>query len=224
MPLKENIKNFGFTAVISSITMHSYYLAIKADQQTKTAEKVLLEKVSSIKQEINQKETKEGLAITQGNKEEQKVINKQYAEIDDIETTKNLEDKSNSLSAKFYDNNKNILEKVNNSDILSIISNLIDNYYSWLATLGPEKILAVFNIIIDSVLFVNLFSVFSLLMGEHLIQFFKLELKYPKLANLIRIKNKVTKYYKTMYLLIYIFFLIFALLGNLFALFAEYFV
>lgn len=129
----------------------------------------------------------------------------------------------NAKPAEGAKNLKSDLDSTIKSDVLGFISNIMENYSNWLATLSTDKIVAVFNIIIDSVLLVNLFSVISLLMGEHLIEFFKLDVRYPKLAKLIRLKNTVSKYYKTMYLVLYLLFLTFGILGNMFMLFIEYF-
>jgi hypothetical protein len=59
-------------------------------------------------------------------------------------------------------------------------------------------------------------------MGEHLIDFFKLEVRYPNLTKLIRLKNKVSRYYKTMYLVLYLLFLAFGILGNILMFFMEH--
>lgn len=68
----------------------------------------------------------------------------------------------NANPAEVAKNLKSDLDSTIKSDVLGFISNIMENYSNWLATLSTDKIVAVFNIIIDSVLLVNLFSVISL--------------------------------------------------------------
>ena len=62
--------------------------------------------------------------------------------------------------------------------------------------LSSLQLLAVFNLSMDVMLVSSGLTVLSLLIGDHLIIYFKLEERYPKLAKLIRLKTTLNKYYK----------------------------
>lgn len=218
MPLKELLKKYGLSGVLSSITLHGYYLTVKGEMNNK--QKEILEK--PINQEKDSKDIIEQATKSKLWIEEREALEKNYNSTESPEIKTSLNSRMQELTEKIKNANSKILETAKKSDVFGFFSNIINNYYSWLATLSSDKIVAIFNIIIDSVLLVNLFSVISLLMGEHLIDFFKLEVRYPNLAKLIRLKNKVSRYYKTMYLLLYLLFLAFGILGNILMFFMEH--
>lgn len=220
MPLKELLKKYGFSGVLSSITLHGYYLTVKGEMINKQKEKEILEK--TINQEKDSKDIIEQATQSKVWIEEREGLQNTYNTTVNPETKTILNSRIQELTEKIKNANTKILETARKSDIIGFFSNIIDNYYSWLATLSSDKIVAIFNIIVDSVLLVNLFTVISLLMGEHLIDFFKLEVKYPNLTKLIRLKNKVNRYYKTMYLVLYLLFLAFGILGNILMFFMEH--
>jgi hypothetical protein len=53
MPLKELLKKYGFSGVLSSITLHGYYLTVKGEMINKQKEKEILEQTISQEKDSN---------------------------------------------------------------------------------------------------------------------------------------------------------------------------
>jgi ASC-1-like (ASCH) protein len=97
---------------------------------------------------------------------------------------------------------------IGKSDISDIFFNFIDNYRDFLSTLSSEQLVIVFNIIGYITLLFTLISITSILIGDQLINIFKLEAKFPKLAKYIKFKQTLSKYslrFNIVYLYIIIF-------------------
>ena len=95
---------------------------------------------------------------------------------------------------------KNFLEDF---DLIKAYNNL----YEYLHSLSLEQLLA-FNTISGSIISLFcIYTIFTAIYGDRLIIYFNLETKFPKLANLIKLRRKFLDYY-----LIWNFFLITAVL------------
>lgn len=130
------------------------------------------------------------------------------------------------LSAKSEELDKKIIysiEKRSKSDLSGIFIKLIEKYHQFLEGLTLDQIVAFFNLIIDFSLCYSLFTMASLFMGEHIIDYFKLDKKYPRLASLIRLKININKHLKMFNLGIFILFLLAGIAGNLYMFLLKYF-
>ena len=72
-----------------------------------------------------------------------------------------------------------------------------------------------FNIIIDGLLFSSFFSVLSIMLSENIISKISFLEKYPKILNLLKLRNNINKKVAKFYLLMHFFIIIFGILGNI---------
>lgn len=155
-----------------------------------------------------------------------KTMRNDKVEVDKSSNTATAEAKNN-LEAKSIELSKNIKDTIDDivkSDLSSIFKDIYTKYSQFLEGLSLDQIVAIFNLIIDCTLSFSLFSLISLFMGEHLIDYFKLEKNYPSLANLIRLKIQLNKHLRMYNLGFLILFLIFGIFGNLYMFLLNYFV
>ncbi len=90
---------------------------------------------------------------------------------------------------KFLNDNSNkFLVDIN---IFEKLTNYINNLNKFLATLSFEQYYAVAHLSSAVCILVFLFSIISILFGDQLINYFKLEKRFPKLSILFKIRSKL---------------------------------
>jgi len=89
------------------------------------------------------------------------------------------------------------------SDLSELFNNFMDNYTAFLSTLSSEQMVILFNLIGYSSLFFTVTSITTLLIGEQLINSFKLEIRFPKLAKYIKLKQTLNKHYLRFYIALF---------------------
>ena len=102
-------------------------------------------------------------------------------------------------------------------------NNLIDNYKEFLSSLSSEQMVIVFNILGYIMLLFTLTSITTLLIGDQLIKILELEIKYPSLANYIKLKQTLNKHYLRFYIVLFYILLFLLISVNIFMFFFEYF-
>ena len=102
------------------------------------------------------------------------------------------------------------------SDLSEVFNNIIDNYREFLSTLTSEQMVIVFNILGYIILLITLTNITTLLIGDQLINFLKLESKYPKLAKYIKLKQILNKHYLRFYIVIFYILLLLLISINIF--------
>jgi len=80
------------------------------------------------------------------------------------------------------------------SDLSELFNNFIDNISNFLSTLTSEQLVIVFNISGYTMLLSTLNSITIILLGDQIINWLKLEIKYPKLAKFIKFKQILNKH------------------------------
>ena len=129
--------------------------------------------------------------------------------------------KSNSTLHKALLSSEQDFYTIKNSDMFSWISDLIEQYKNFLNTLSSDQIVAIFNIICHSTIFVNLMTISSVLLSDYLIKYLNLEAKYPKLAKYLKIRENINKHY-LMYNFVFIYlFTFFAISANIYMFFLK---
>lgn len=108
------------------------------------------------------------------------------------------------------------------SDFKEVFNNIIDNYREFLSTLTSEQMVIVFNILGYIVLLITLTNITTLLIGDQLINFLKLERKYPKLAKYIKLKQILNKHYLRFYIVIFYILLLLLISINIFMFSFDY--
>ena len=72
------------------------------------------------------------------------------------------------------------IEEIQKLDISDIFSSLYNKYSEFLDSLNPDKIVCLFNIIIDGLILSSFFSVLSIMLSENIINKIAFLEKYPK--------------------------------------------
>jgi hypothetical protein len=130
-----------------------------------------------------------------------------------VESIKNLEVKSSDqkeVLSSHLDKLSNENEKMNNlineiidffkvsnkfigDNIIEFVTNFIENWNKMLSTLSFEQLVAVAHLSASLCILINLFNIISVLFGNQLINYFKLEERFPKLLPLLNLRNKLIK-------------------------------
>jgi hypothetical protein len=104
-------------------------------------------------------------------------VKQQEADIKEIQSLSTIED-------------PNIVK----SDLSELFNNFIDNINNFLSTLTSDQLVMVFNIMGYIMLLSTLNSITIILLGDQIINWLKLEIKYPKLAKFIKFKQILNKH------------------------------
>jgi hypothetical protein len=104
-------------------------------------------------------------------------VKQQEADIKEIQSLSTIED-------------PNIVK----SDLSELFNNFIDNISNFLSTLTSEQLVIVFNLAGYTMLLSTLNSITIILLGDQIINWLKLEIKYPKLAKFIKFKQILNKH------------------------------
>lgn len=108
--------------------------------------------------------------------------------------TKENENMQNMISdiVKYFKDNDN--NKFMGDNIIEFFTNYIDNWNKMLSSLTFEQLLAITNLCAYVCISINLFNIISILFGDQLINYFKLEDRFPKLGFIFKIRNKFNKF------------------------------
>lgn len=118
---------------------------------------------------------------------------------------------------------KELQDIINNSDISSYISDFLDSYRKFIDLLDSDQLVALINIFGYIMILFTLFSITFVLIGGYLIDNFKLELRFPKLAQLIRIKQKINKHSFFFNIIIFYIITISFIIINIYMILLKYF-
>jgi len=83
----------------------------------------------------------------------------------------------------------------NTNNYITSISDFINHYREFLSTLKLEQIGAIVHLSAIIFIFSCLITIVSIIYAEFLIQYFNLEVKYPKLKSFIELRRKFQHYY-----------------------------
>jgi len=116
-----------------------------------------------------------------------------------------ISSKFDELNKNFYKFKENIVDKIteimsgkgssNTNAFIEKISDIINAYRDFLSTLSTAEVGSLAHILICIVIFISLLSLISIFLGDYLIRYFNLEIKYSKLARFIQIRRKFQIYY-----------------------------
>jgi len=106
------------------------------------------------------------------------------------------------------ENVKKLVESLNGSNKLISDFNL-ESFYEYLNSLSLIELSALYHILALVVIAILSFNILSAVLGNEIINYFKLEEKFPKLTAFLRLRLKFQKYYLTLNFSL-IFLLIFA--------------
>jgi hypothetical protein len=109
------------------------------------------------------------------------------------------------------------------SDLSAVFNDFVDIFKEFLNTLTYEQLVIIFNLSGYMMLISILTSITLILVGNNLIDYFKLESKYPKLTAFISLKIKGRKYQLNFYIVQLYFVLLILISLNIFMFSYDYF-
>lgn len=90
----------------------------------------------------------------------------------------------------------------NSNNLVNNIWESVENFNQWLSTITYEQNIAFINLSGTFVIFVTLFSIIAIFYGDRLINYLKLEERYPKIAKYIILRRKFQQFYLLINILI----------------------
>lgn len=206
MRIKELIKSLG-PIFIGAISIDSYRRQLRSDGVINSS--TVLEKDNALKvlKEYQDKNFEEQIK----NENLRNTVVSNVSELKELKKNQTeLENKYNNASneemKKYYkkelektdDKLNNIIDKLGN---LKFVNFKLDEIYKLFANLTLDQLVSLFNLAIDLSLSFSIFNIINIFLGEHLIKYFNLENKYPKIAYFIRLRIKLNSHLKTAYLI-----------------------
>jgi hypothetical protein len=104
--------------------------------------------------------------------------------------TENMHNMISDILKYFNDNSHKFL----GDNIFEFFTNYVNNLNKFFSTLSFEQYSAVAHLSSAICILVFLFSILSILFGDFLINYFKIEEKYPKLAIILKIRSKFNNF------------------------------
>ena len=117
-----------------------------------------------------------------------------------------------------------LYNKIKYSDISEYLTNFINKYYEFLATLTLDQIVCVFNIIIGGLLLSTYTTGLSILLSDSVVNRIKFLEKYPNILKLLTMRSNINKKINNANLIFHFIIIIFGLIGNIFMFFMKYFI
>ncbi len=117
------------------------------------------------------------------------ILNSQLEELNT--ENENMQNMVNEIIKYFNDDNNNNFLNIHN--IIDLFTNFIENWYKLFSTLSFEQQYAIFHLSASLCILINLFNIISVLFGDQLINYFKLEERFPKLSFIFTIRRKLNK-------------------------------
>ena len=227
MRIKELIKSLG-PIFIGAISIDSYRRQLRSDGVINSS--TVLEKDNALKvlKEYQDKNFEEQIK----NENLRNTVVSNVSELKELKKNQTeLENKYNNASneemKKYYkkelektdDKLNNIIDKLGN---LKFVNFKLDEIYKLFANLTLDQLVSLFNLAIDLSLSFSIFNIINIFLGEHLIKYFNLENKYPKIAYFIRLRIKLNSHLKTAYLIWFVIIFLIGILGNIYMFILRY--
>jgi hypothetical protein len=210
--LKELVKKLGFGMVMSALTIDGYRRMVRSDnyaEKLNAIEEQAAQARADATQE-DQEDYQKGIAEATertkncavfGRNKEASADFQQAAnayEKDPTETRKNALDRAKNKLDESYEEVKTL-----KNSSFDFLNDLYQNYNEYLSNLTPDKIVAIFNIIIGGLTLSSFLSVLSILLSENMINRIKFLDKYPRILNLLKLRILINKKIIKIYLFIH---------------------
>lgn len=203
MTLKQIAKNISSAAAATGVTLNSN-IENNTDSKIK---KEMFENIDSIEKRVAEMQQNSNNNLS-GNTEYFEELRKISESLKDSinQTSSELETSKGILEqiGDIIENIKGIVESKGN------ISDIISNYNEILSTLTVTELGALGHLLAAIFILLCLSSIIAIIYGDFLINYFKMEDKFPKLAKYIQLRRKFQQYYLFLNLIqiIFILFLI----------------
>nr|YP_009710735.1 hypothetical protein [Amanita phalloides]QFZ98684.1 hypothetical protein [Amanita phalloides] len=115
--------------------------------------------------------------------------------------------------------NDQIEKFLGDNNLFELLLNLYNNWMIMLSNLNLHQLIALAHLMSGIFLLYNLFNIIFILFGEFLINYFKLEEKFPRMAIFIKLRKKLQRYYLILIIFLMISILLLMIYTNLTILF-----
>jgi hypothetical protein len=219
---KELVKRYGVGMILGAATLDGYRRQVVNDKNNNTLDQINKERASLSKDrqtefdkyvEQSLENTKNKAAFTRYNEsadEHSKSVDRYNA--DASLYNKNEMDKAKANLDESY-------EAIKKLDISEIFTSLYNKYIEYLDSLSVDKIVCLFNLIIDGLILSSFLSVLSIMLSENIINKIAFLEKYPRILKILELRNNINKKVSKIYLLMHFIIIILGMLGNIYMFF-----
>lgn len=218
----ELVKKYGLGLVLGAATLDGYRRTVLNDRNNKVLDKII-EAQSNLQE--SERTAYNSKIIEQAKEAKNKASLDNYKTQAD-EYQKSVNEYNNSptdINKNKMDISKEKLDKasdeINKLDMGEIFTNIYNKYNEYLDSLTPDKIVCLFNMILDGLIFSSFLSVLSIMLSENIINRIKFLENYPKLFKLLQLRNNINKKVSKIYLWIHVIVISLAFLGNVYMFF-----
>lgn len=221
---KDLVTKYGAGLVLGSITLDGYRRQVLNDRNNNILEKIKRERTNfseEQKQEYdkwidmeNKKNKTQSVFCdySESADEHKKALEKYNANPNDYNKTELERQTQKATQDKSY-------EEIKKLDISETLSSLYNKYSEFLDSLTPDKIVCLFNIIINGLILSSFISVLSIMLSDNIINKIGFLEKYPRILKLLKLRNNINKKVSKFYLLMHFFLITIGILGNIFMFF-----
>lgn len=200
---RELVKKYGVGTVLGAASLDGYRRSVFNDRNNK-----ILDKITEAESKLQEAER---LAY-------QRLITEQAAEAKNVAILDKYKESADEYQKTSADYSKNATsvnqsrmeeakkkldkayEEISKSNIGEFITDLYNKYNEFLDSLTPDKIVCLFNIILDGLIFSSFLSVLSIMLSENIINKIKFLENYPRLFKLLKLRNNINKKVSKIYL------------------------
>jgi len=206
--IKDLVKKYGLGIILGAASLDGYRRQIINDRNSNILEEIQKQR-NSLSEDRRLAYDKAIEDICNSTKNKAAIC--RYSEAADEH--KRTVDKYN---ANPTDYNKDEMNRaIKKLDISEIFTSVFNKYGEFLNNLTPDKIVCLFNIIIDALVLSSFLSVLSIMLSDNIINKIGFLDKYPRILNLLKLRNNINKKVSKIYLLMHFFIIIFGILGNI---------
>jgi hypothetical protein len=219
---KEVVKKYGIGTVLGAATLDGYRRAVINDRNNNVLNKI--DEAQSTLQESERLAYQQRIEEQAAEAPNKATLDRFKTAADDHQkSTNDYNSNQNSINlAKMEEAKKKLdksYEEISKNNIGEIFTDLYNKYNEYLANLTPDKIVCLFNIILDGLIFSSFLSVLSIMLSENIINRLKFLENYPKLFKLLQLRNNINKKVSKIYLGIHVIMISLAFLGNVYMFF-----
>jgi chromosome segregation ATPase len=218
----ELVKKYGIVMVLGAVILDDYRRQVINDRVDQKLDQIRSE--SSVMSEEHKAEFEKAFTVEAKKAEYSASIDRlKTADDNHGEATAKYEKAKNKVNQIQQEITKTNLDKcieeVQKLDISELFSSLYNKYSEFLDSLTPDKIVCLFNIIIDGLILSSFFSILSIMLSDNIINRIEFLEKYPRILKLLKLRNNINRKVSKFYLLMHLIIIVLGILGNIYMFF-----
>jgi hypothetical protein len=217
----ELVKKYGIVMVLGAVILDDYRRQVINDRVDQKLDQIRSE--SSVMSEEHKAEFEKAFTVEAKKAEYSASIDRLKTADDHGEATAKYEKAKNKVNQIQQEITKTNLDKcieeVQKLDISELFSSLYNKYSEFLDSLTPDKIVCLFNIIIDGLILSSFFSILSIMLSDNIINRIEFLEKYPRILKLLKLRNNINRKVSKFYLLMHLIIIVLGILGNIYMFF-----